>query len=187
MEASAHHRSAIMPFIKTKTTYLQMFSPPMVEVSAPRLDVKISEVASPTVAFYRHLYHGVGSAYHWVDRLVLQDEELIAIIHNDLIDVLVLATAAEPLGYAELDRRQEGEIELAYFGLFPKAIGQGLGKYLPNQALRAAWAHSPRRVWVHTCDLDHPAALPNYLKAGFEVYDEVDIEQWIPEPGQNGI
>ena len=117
---------------------------------------------------------------------ILQDEELLAIIHHDLVDVLVLTAVDEPLGYAELDRRQAGEIELACFGLFPSATGQGLGKYLLNRAMRAAWAHSPQRVWVHTCDLDHPAALPNYLKAGFEVYDEVDIDQFVPEPGENG-
>jgi GNAT superfamily N-acetyltransferase len=116
----------------------------------------------------------------------MQDEELLAIIHHDLVDVLVLTAVDEPLGYAELDRRQAGEIELACFGLFPSATGQGLGKYLLNRAMRAAWAHSPQRVWVHTCDLDHPAALPNYLKAGFEVYDEVDIDQFVPEPGENG-
>jgi GNAT superfamily N-acetyltransferase len=175
-----------MPVIKTKTTYLQMFSPPVVEIAAPRDDVEISKVASPKVEFYRRLYHEVGSTFHWVDRLVMQDEELLAIIHHDLIDVLVLTAADEPLGYAELDRRQAGEIELAYFGLFPSATGQGLGKYLLNRAMRTAWAHRPQRVWVHTCDLDHPAALPNYLKAGFEVYDEVDIDQFVPEPGENG-
>lgn len=175
-----------MPFIKTKTTYLQMFSPPMVEIAAPRDDVKIIEVACPAVEFYRKLYHEVGSTFYWVDRRVMQDDELAAIIHHDLVDVLVLTAEEEPLGYAELDRRQADEIELAYFGLIPKAIGKGLGRFLLNHALRAAWAHRPRRVWVHTCDLDHPAALPNYLKAGFAVYQERDIDQWIPEPGESG-
>ncbi len=184
--ASGHHYKVIMPVIKTKTTYLQMFSPPAVEIAAPRDDVKISKVARPTVEFYRRLYNEVGSTFYWVDRLVMQDEKLLAIINHDLVDVLVLTAADEPLGYAELDRRQAGEIELAYFGLFPSAIGQGLGKYLLNQTVRAAWAHSPQRVWVHTCDLDHAAALPNYLKAGFEVYDEVAIDQCVPEPGENG-
>jgi hypothetical protein len=104
-----------------------MFSPPVVEIAAPRDDVEISKVASPTVEFYRRLYHEVDSTFHWVDRLVMQDEKLLAIIHHDLVDVLVLTAADEPLGYAELDRRQAGEIELAYFGLFPSATGQGLG------------------------------------------------------------
>lgn len=173
-----------MPFIKTKTTYLQMFSPPETEIAAPRDDMSIFKVVNPAVDFYLHLYREVGSAFQWVDRLAIKADELRAIIQHEFVDVLVLAIADEPLGYAELDRRHSGEIELAYFGLFPAAIGQGFGKYLLNHALRAAWAHGPRRVWVHTCDLDHPAALPTYRKAGFEVYDEIEIDQWIPDPGR---
>jgi GNAT superfamily N-acetyltransferase len=81
----------------------------------------------------------------------------------------------------ELDRRTPGEIELAYFGLFPQFIGNGLGKYLLAWALRQAWSYGPRRVWVHTCDLDHEAALPTYLNAGFTVYAEKMVEQAVPE------
>lgn len=170
-----------MRVIKTKTTYLQMFSPPPAEVPAPRDDIEVARVKKPTIEFYRHLYRGVGSNLNWVDRLMMPDEQLQAILQDDQVDVLVLSGPAGPLGYAELDRRQSGEIELVYFGLFPEAIGQGLGKYLLNYVLHHAWAYSPQRVWVHTCDLDHPAALPNYQKAGFVVYDEVVIDQPIPE------
>ena len=69
----------------------------------------------------------------------------------------------------------------AYFGLFPAFIGKGLGKYLLAWALDRAWSFNPRRVWVHTCDLDHPAALPNYLRAGFTVYDETVVEQIVAD------
>jgi GNAT superfamily N-acetyltransferase len=169
-----------MSVIKTKTTYLQMFSPVEIEIAAPRPDLKISRIDRPSVDFYRHLYRKVGSAFHWVDRLEMPDEQLQAIIHDDQVDVLVLTVAEEPAGYSELDRRKPREVELAYFGLFPEATGQGLGKYLLNHTLRAAWSQEPRRVWVHTCDLDHPAALPNYLKAGFHIYDQVTVDQWIP-------
>jgi GNAT superfamily N-acetyltransferase len=169
-----------MPVIKTTTTYLQMFSPVEIEVPAPRPDLEISRIDLPSVDFYQRLYREVGSSYLWVDRLVMPDDQLQAIIQNDRVDVFVLSVAGEPAGYSELDRREPGEIELTYFGLFPNAIGQGLGKYLLNRTLRLAWSHRPRRVWVHTCDLDHPAALPNYLKAGFRVYDEAVVDQWIP-------
>ncbi len=169
-----------MPVIKTKTTYLQMFSPIENESPAPRSGLKISRIDSPSVDFYRGLYRRVGADFNWVDRLVMPDEELQAIIRDDRVDVLLLTVDEEPAGYSELDRRKPDEIEVAYFGLFPEAIGQGLGKYLLNQTLRAAWSHQPQRVWVHTCDLDHPAALPNYLQAGFQIYDEVIVDQWIP-------
>jgi GNAT superfamily N-acetyltransferase len=112
----------------------------------------------------------------------MPEKELQAIIHDDQVDIFVLIAAEELAGYSEIDRRKPGEIELAYFGLFPNAIGQGLGKYLLHWTLRVAWSYQPGRVWVHTCDLDHPAALPNYLKAGFQVYDEAFVDQWIPLP-----
>lgn len=177
-----YHRLT-MRVIKTKTTYLQMFSPPEVaeaEPSAPRPDLNVARVSQPSVEFYRRLYQAVGSDFHWVDRLVMADEELRGIIQDDQVDVFVLTVDKKPAGYSELDRRETGEIELAYFGLTPEVTGQGLGKYLLDSTLRAAWSYQPRRIWVHTCDLDHPAALPNYLRAGFQIYDQVTIDQWVP-------
>jgi GNAT superfamily N-acetyltransferase len=65
-----------------------------------------------------------------------------------------------------------GEVELVQFGLTPEFIGQGLGKFFLQWAIDRAWGYGPRRLWLHTCTLDHPAALPNYLKAGFRIYKE---------------
>jgi GNAT superfamily N-acetyltransferase len=123
----------------------------------------------------------VGRDYCWVDRNLMPDEDLRRIIQDPGVEVYVLSVAGAPAGYAELDRRQPGEIELAYFGLFPDFVGRGLGKFFLAWAVERAWSHGPRRVWVHTCDLDHPAALPNYLKAGFVVYDERVIEQVVAD------
>ena len=77
-----------------------------------------------------------------------------------------------PAGFAELNRGTEGEIELVNFGLMPQFIGQGLGRYFLRWAIDKAWSYQPRRFWLHTCTKDHPAALPNYLKAGFAIYKE---------------
>jgi GNAT superfamily N-acetyltransferase len=76
-----------------------------------------------------------------------------------------------PAGLAELDRRDPPDIELAYFGVLPEFISQGLGRFLLDWAIRHAWRQRPARFWVHTCDLDHPRALPLYQKAGFRIYD----------------
>jgi GNAT superfamily N-acetyltransferase len=51
-------------------------------------------------------------------------------------------------------------------------IGQGLGRHFLQWAIDRAWSYRPRRFWLHTCTKDHPAALPNYLKAGFAVHKE---------------
>jgi hypothetical protein len=47
-----------------------------------------------------------------------------------------------------------------------------LGRYFLQRAIDKAWSYAPRRFWLHTCTKDHPAALPNYLKAGFTIYKE---------------
>jgi GNAT superfamily N-acetyltransferase len=166
-----------MKHVLTKTTYLEMHSPPDKSATTPNADVAVERVEAPSVEYYRFLYNSVGRDYCWIDRNRMPDEELRRIVQDERVEIYLLTVGGEPAGYAELDRRQEGEIELAYFGLFPEFVGRGLGKFFLASAVERAWSHKPHRVWVHTCDLDHPAALPNYLKAGFLAYDEKMIEQ----------
>lgn len=170
-----------MAIVKTRTTYLQMFAAPAEVVPAPRSDVFVARAVRPPLDEYRRLYRRVGADLFWVDRLRMPDEDLRVILQDDRVAVYVLHVAGQAAGYAELDARTEPDIELAYFGLFPEYIGQGLGRYLLNWALRTAWQAAPRRVWVHTCDLDHPLALPTYQKAGFQIYDEQILDQYVPD------
>ena len=117
----------------------------------------------------------------WVDRNRLADTDLQAILDDPRIEIYLLQVDRQPAGYAELDRRITDQVELAYFGLFPQFVGQGLGKYFLGWIVHRAWQGQPRRVWVHTCDLDHPAALHTYLQAGFQIYDERFIDQVVPD------
>ena len=126
----------------------------------------------PTVAFYRFFYDIVGGPWYWSSRKKLSDAEIAAIIHDPQVEMHVLYVEGVPAGFAELDRRTAGEIELVQFGLLPEFIGQGLGKYFLQWTIDKAWSYQPKRLWLHTCTLDHPAALPNYLKAGMVVYEE---------------
>lgn len=98
------------------------------------------------------------------------------------------SSRSEVAGFIELDRRVPGEVEIAYFGLTPGFIGRGLGAYLLRWAIHHAWTTEPepepattqgvtatqpmRRMWLHTCDYDHPGALAVYQKAGFRIFDE---------------
>jgi GNAT superfamily N-acetyltransferase len=93
-------------------------------------------------------------------------------VQHPLNEVHVLHVEGAPAGFAELDRRTDGAIELVQLGLMPEFVGQGLGKYFLQWTIDQAWRYRPRRLWLHTCTLDHPAALPNYRKAGFVVYHE---------------
>lgn len=170
-----------MPYVETKTTYLQMFARPTKEVPPPRFGMEVRCLPCPSLETYRELYGTVGAAFGWVDRIVMPDAQLEAILHDELVEVLMLRSNGETAGFAELDRRVEREIELAYFGLYPAFIGQRLGPFFLNWIVRRAWSYEPARVWVHTCDLDHPAALPVYVAGGFEIYREESIRQYLPE------
>jgi GNAT superfamily N-acetyltransferase len=155
-----------------KTTYLQMFACPQRVVLPPREGLAVVHAKQPSVAYYRFLYDAVGRDYDWTSRKKLTDAELSAIIHNPRDEVHVLMADGIPAGFAELDRRTAGEIELVQFGLMHEFIGQGLGRYFLQWTIDKAWSYGPERFWLHTCTKDHPAALPNYLKAGFAIYKE---------------
>jgi GNAT superfamily N-acetyltransferase len=158
--------------MKVKTTYLQMLAHNERVVPPPREGLVVVHAKKPSVAYYRSLYDAVGRDYDWTSRKKLSDAELAALLNDPRLEVHVLMADGVPAGFAELDRRVEGEIELVQFGLMPEFIGQGLGRYLLQWAIDRAWGSGPRRFWLHTDTKDHPAALPNYLKAGFAVYRE---------------
>ena len=147
--------------------YLEMQAHSHGFVPAPREDLTVRHIESPTVAYYRSLYDAVGHDYYWLSRRKLSDEALADIISDPRDELHVLRVAGQAAGFAELDRRQPNEVELVQFGLLPAFIGQGLGKWFLQWTIDKAWSYQPRRMWLHTCTLDHAAALPNYLKAGF--------------------
>ncbi len=158
--------------MKVTTTYLQMLTHSHRIVPPPREGLAVVHAQRPTVAYYGFLYDAVGRDYDWTSRKTLSDAELVAILHDPRVEVHVLMVEGVPAGFAELDRRIEDEIELVQFGLMPEFIGHGLGRYFLQGAIDKAWSYHPRRFWLHTCTKDHPAALPNYLKAGFAIYKE---------------
>ena len=158
--------------MKVKTTYLQMFAHNERVVPPPREGLVVVHAKKPSVTYYRFLYDGVGRDYGWPRLQKLSEAELAALLNDPRIEVHVLTADGVPAGFAELDRRVEGEIELVQFGLMTEFIGQGLGRYFLQWTIDRAWSYGPRRFWLHTCTKDHPAALPNYLKAGFAVFEE---------------
>lgn len=152
--------------------YLEMLARPAREVAAPRQGLSVVLKPTPTLAYYRQLYDAVGKNYNWQSRLKMSDDVLAAIIGDPLDEIYVLQVDGVPAGFAELDRRKSPEIELTQFGLMPDFIGQGLGKWFLQWAIDKAWSYEPRRLWLHTCTEDHPAALPNYLKSGFALFNQ---------------
>ena len=141
----------------------------------------IDHVRRPSPDLYRQCYRTVGEAYHWRDRWDWTDQEIRAHLSQPEITLHVARQGGALAGWYELRRVPEDRsVEIAYFGLFPDAIGQGLGKHLLSCAVRDAWALEPARVWLHTCTLDHAAALPNYQKRGFASYKTETYEVNFP-------
>ena len=168
---------AINELVEVTVFYLEMLAPSDRSVPAPRDGLTVVHAQSPTVPYYRSLYDAVGSEYYWLSRRKLSDAELATIIDDPMNDLHVLHVDGTPAGFAELDRRQSDEVELVQFGLMPNFIGQGLGKWFLQWTIDRAWSHQPKRFWLHTCSLDHDAALPTYKKAGFVQYKQEEIRR----------
>jgi len=157
-------------------TYLEMTSPEALRpADVPVDDLRIEHVGACTASFYRYLYTEVGRDYRWTDRLAWTDEQIREHLASPAIAVHVAYVGGTPAGYFELTRHGDGSCELSYFGLLPEFQGRGLGKFLLTQATRRAW-EGASRVWLHTCTLDGPAALPNYVARGFRPYRKETYE-----------
>ena len=136
--------------------------------------------------FYRYLYDTVGSPYLWWERRELDDEALAAIVLDPKVEIHLLQVDGVPAGFAELDRRQPGEVELVYFGLVPEYVGQGLGITFLSKVVELAWQDDEvRRITVHACSTDHPRALLVYQRIGFQPYDE--LRETIEDPRDRGL
>jgi GNAT superfamily N-acetyltransferase len=158
-------------------TFLEMTSPGDLDgAAAPSADAVVEQVADCPPAFWRHLYSEVGRQYQWVDRLGWSDQEILAYLADPALELWVLRAAGETAGYFELRSHQDGAVEIAYFGLLPAFVGQGLGKFLLTRAVERAWGRGATRVWLHTSSLDHSSALPNYLARGFSVWKQETYE-----------
>ena len=167
-------------------THLEMTAmPKRPTVPAPPGRLALLRLEQPSVPFYRYLYNSVGEPWFWWERRRMDDETLRANITDEKVDIYVLYVGGEPAGYAELDRRPEPTVNLAYFGLLPQFTGKGFGTYFLNWAIDQAWSHTPRRLTVDTCTLDDARALRTYQKAGFSPYKQE--RKQIDDPRLSGL
>ncbi|MEA2823160.1 MAG: hypothetical protein QOJ86_5164 [Bradyrhizobium sp.] len=146
----------------------------MTERPAPRPDPAgawtLRRVPAPDLDWFRDLYRRVGEEWLWFSRLQMTDKELAAIIRSPMIEAHALVHEGRDEGLLELDFREAGQCELAFFGVTADLIGRGAGRWLMNRALELAWSRPVARVWVHTCTLDHPSALAFYQRSGFRAF-----------------
>jgi ribosomal protein S18 acetylase RimI-like enzyme len=166
------------------TTYLELPSPEALRpVAADHPDAMLIEAHRPTAEFYRFLYAAVGRDLYWTSRNAWSDAQLQAYFDHPGVCVLVLYVGGVPSGYIELLRdAAEPGTEITQFGLMAHAQGRGLGKYLLWAGATRAFDDGAARVWLHTCTLDGPHALANYLARGFVPYKTTLHRQYIDMP-----
>jgi ribosomal protein S18 acetylase RimI-like enzyme len=154
-------------------TYLELMRPDqLVPAGEAPAGARIERIVQCPPSFYRYLYAEVGREWHWVDRLAWDDDAIRAHLAQPSISLWTVQVSGAPAGWFELKRQDDGSVEIAYFGILPQFRRRGLGKYLLTAAVTQAWQDGARRVWLHTCTLDDPAALPNYRARGFIPYKE---------------
>ena len=155
---------------KTTVTHLEMMPP------FPRTahnffwpeGVAFTREMNLSIAAYRSLYDSVGRDWHWVNRRLLTDRQLSAIIHHPSTEIFTLKKLGKPIGFVELNFKLFPQIEIVFVGLIGDAIGQGLGTSMLEQVMGYIYAREPSRIIIQTCTLDHPSALPLYQRQGFK-------------------
>jgi GNAT superfamily N-acetyltransferase len=161
------------------TTHLEMTSRELLRpATAPRTSCDLVRAEIPCPELNRFFYTAVGAGWWWYSRLPWNRARWLEYLDRADLETWVAYVSGTPAGYFELERQSEGNVEIAYFGLLPDFIGKGLGGYVLTAAIKRAWDMGAKRVWVHTCDLDHPRALANYRARGFTVFRvESKVEQ----------
>ena len=170
------------------TTYhLELKRPDDLTPARPaRTPYELVRSTIPIPELNRFLYATVGAEWRWYMRLTWTYAQWQEYLARDEVGTWSAYVEGTPAGYFELERQPPGDVEIAYFGLLPQFIGRGMGGAFLTDAVQTAFEFgvggpSATRVWLHTCTLDHPAALGNYQSRGFRIFDTVELEEEVPD------
>ncbi len=169
------------PVVEVLRTYLELRSLDQLHGTPARDDIRFVQRVGISVTEYRRLYLLVGDQWYWHDRNRWSDDKLAAYLADPSVSVWEALVGDDSAGYFEIQRDSDDSAEIAYFGLASEFIGRGLGKVMLARAVEEAFALGVPRVWLHTCTLDSPHALPNYLARGFEPFRQETFVVQLPE------
>ncbi len=160
---------------KIDRNYLEIHSlNDLIESKTPSKNFEIKLVDPPNYQLNKFFYKNIGKNHKWVDRLVWDEKHWIEYTTNKKVKTYILKKKADLVGYFELNIHQD-ETEIAYFGLLEEFHNKKLGSYLLSIAIKESFSYKPKRVWVHTCSLDHKNALNNYISRGMKVFKKETI------------
>lgn len=152
-------------------TSLEMTAKPAPKADPPGMEgFSLDPIRRADVQRYLAIYRLLGERWMWFSRLMKPVSEMQALLADPAVLFFAARHGGRDVGLLEIDFRETGEAELAFFGLDESVLGRGAGRWLMNRALELAWARPIRRFWVHTCTLDHPGALDFYQRSGFRAF-----------------
>ena len=162
---------------KIDRNYLEIFSlNELVETNNPSDEFIVNLIDPPNFQLNKFFYKEIGKNHHWIDRLVWTEEQWIKYTTNINVKTFILKKKDDLVGYFELIfHRDKKETEIAYFGVLEEYHNKKLGSYLLSIAIKKSFMDNTKRVWVHTCSLDHKNALKNYLSRGMRIFKTESI------------
>ncbi len=154
------------------TYYLEMLALSSLKNKDDSRGLAVTECEIRQYQFNKFLYQFIGEQWLWEDKLSWSDKAWKEYVESENLRTWVAYYSGAIAGYFELIKK-DNDVEIIYFGLAESFIGKGFGGYLLSKAIMSAWEWSgTSRVWVHTCSLDHPSALQNYISRGMRIYKE---------------
>ena len=162
---------------KIDRNYLEIFSlSELNETKNPSNEFVLELIDPPNFQLNKFFYKEIGKNHRWVDRLIWNDKEWIEYTTKNNTKTYILKKENDLVGYFELIfHRDKNETEIAYLGILEEYLNKKLGSYLLSSAIRKSFLNKPKRVWVHTCSLDHKNALNNYISRGMKIFKKETI------------
>ena len=157
---------------QVKRNYLEIKSiKELVEVKKPLETLFIEKVVPSNFQLNKFFYKEIGKKHSWIDRLSWSDNNWINYLNNKGVLTYILKNKEDLVGFFEQNIYiEKNDCEIAYFGILEEYIGKKIGAYLLSEAIKKSFKNGSKRVWVHTCSLDHKHALDNYLSRGMKVF-----------------
>ena len=155
-----------------KSNYLEIKSiNELVDSKKPAINLNLNKVDPPDFQLNKFFYKEIGKKHKWVDRLEWSDRNWSDYLNSSNVKTYVLKQNEDLMGFFEqIFYKDKLECEIAYFGILEEYIGKKFGGHLLSEAIKKSFYIGSKRVWVHTCSLDHKHALKNYLSRGMKIF-----------------